>query len=299
MNGATNFLRRALTVAAVAALVCAPHARASVTSRKTLETARDLSAAVEAGSRVTYLDLVRLVFPGAEGGEPARATRSIPLSHADGDYADKTFEGAMSVDYVERVFIRGGGERLAALLIHVSPAPAESTPPAGGGDLNGSFNWGGIAVLAVYRLTPAPRLLGALDVRGDRETSLWEAHPVTPLGARDSGVWFVNAHHNAGEEYRAYGLAAYVAGRLKPVLARAPMLHGWRGCRRAVTPRAAVETSARRGSARRDLTFVVGETVERFAEDCRSRVGRLRRRTSRNLFRWDARRGLYEARGAG
>lgn len=293
MNEATNFPWRALA-AALAALLCAPHALASAPSQKVLETARDLRAPVGAGSRVTYLDLVRLVFPDAEGGEPALATRSVPLSHADGDYAGKTFNVPMRVDYVERVFIRSGGERLAALLIHVSPAPAGAAPPPGAEDANDSFNWGGISVLAVYRLTPVPRLLGALDVRGDRETSLWEAHPVTPLGARDSGVWFVNAHHNAGEEFRTYALAAYGAGGLKLVLARPPALHSWRACRRAVTPRASVETAARRGSARRDLTFVVSETVERFAGDCQSRVGRARRRTYRRPFRWDARRGLYE-----
>lgn len=32
------------------------------------------------------------------------------------------------------------------------------------------------------------------------------------------------------------------------------------------------------------------------AADCRRRVGRARRRTSRHLFRWDARRARYEAR---
>src|SRR3712207_7892367 len=64
-----------------------------------------------------------------------------------------------------------------------------------------------LAVLAVYRLTPAPRLLGALDVKGDRETSLWEAHPVTAFGARDSGVWFVNARseeHTSELQSRQY-----------------------------------------------------------------------------------------------
>lgn len=294
MSEARNFPWLTLTAAALAALLCAPPAPA----QKALESARDLRAPIEAGSPVTYLDLVRLVFPDADGDEPTLATRSVPISHADGDYKDKTFTGAMAVDYVERVFIRSDGERLAALLIHVSPAPAGGEEAQGRGDAAESFNWGGLSVLAVYRLTPAPLLLGALDVRGDRETSLWEAHPVTALGARDSGVWFVNAHHNAGEEYRTYALAAYVAGGLKLVLARPPSLHSWRGCRRAVAPRAAVETHARRGSARRDLTFVVSETVERFADDCRSRVGRARRRTSRRLFSWDARRGLYQARGA-
>lgn len=262
-----------------------------------MESASDLGAAVEAGSVVTYLDLVRLVFPVADGDDPAVLTRSVPLSHAYGDYSGRTFKGALAVSHVERVFIRSDGERLAVLLIHASPVNEPERTAAGAG-ADEAFNWGGISVLAAYRLTPAPRLLGTLEVKGDRETSLWDAHPVTALGARDSGVWFVNSHHNAGEEFRDYALAGYVRGGLRLLVAPTPTLHSWRGCRRGVTESARVETVRARGRARRDVAFVVTETVERFAADCSSRVGRARRRTTRRLFSWDARRGLYEERGA-
>ncbi len=56
---------------------------------------------VAPNSRITYLDLIRKVFPEAssEGDQgSAQADKTIALRHLFGDYRERIFEGRMSIN---------------------------------------------------------------------------------------------------------------------------------------------------------------------------------------------------------
>jgi hypothetical protein len=171
-------------------------------------------------SPVTYLDLVKKVFPDARADTltGAEADKSIELDHLFGDYRKRVFEGDMSINRASVLRIRNSGASQLLLLLDVSSE-------------DGSFfQWGGMSVLALFSVDQGMRLLDAVDVQADRFTFFPEKQQVLRIHPHQDAVLIVNHHFNSGDSYLAYSLIAFVDNRLRDVFAKMPLLTGDNHC---------------------------------------------------------------------
>jgi hypothetical protein len=178
-------------------------------------------APVATNSRLTYLDLIRKVFPDvqAEGDQVgAQAGKTIALRHLFGDYRERIFEGEMNINSTSVLRIRNSGEEQLLLLLNVSGADAAL------------FQWGGMSVLALFSIERGVTLLDAVDVQADRFTFFAERQAVLGIHPRHDAVLLVNHHFNSGDSYLAYSLVSVVNNRLKDVFAEMPLLVGDNHC---------------------------------------------------------------------
>ena len=177
--------------------------------------------AVAPNSRITYLDLIRKVFPEAsvEGDQSgAQAGKTIALRHLFGDYRERIFEGEMNINSTSVLRIRNGREEQLLLLLDVS------------GEDAALFQWGGMSVLALFSIERGIRLLDAVDVQADRFTFFAEKQTALRIHPQQDAVLIVNHHFNSGDAYLAYSLLSVVNNRLKDVFAEMPLLVGDNHC---------------------------------------------------------------------
>jgi hypothetical protein len=218
-------------------------------------------ASVPGNSRITYLDLVRKVFPDArekEDGGGLQAGKSVAISHLFGDYKERLIEGVMSIDGASALRIKNGGGHQLLLLIEVSSRD------------DALFQWGGMSVLALFSTAGEAKLLDAVDVRADRFTFFAEQQPLLRIHPERDAVLVVNHHFNSGDGYLAYSLIAFVDNRLKDVFEEMPLLVGDNHCGTnfTETPRFKVLNNPAGGYSRLRLTITLrkeagGPTCER------------------------------------
>jgi hypothetical protein len=274
--------RPAATLLACVLVMCAP----GEANAQKVTSAQDLGARV-GGTKTTYMDLVRQVFPDAElnaGGAAAR--KSVALRHLFGDYPLRTHEGEMSVYSMQSLSVRSTGRGLLVLLIGVT----------GQGESSGMFDWGEMSVLALFDLSRGrARLLDAADVQRDRFATLREERPLVRLSPRQDAFWLVNHHHNSSENFQQLALVSVDGDRLRTFY-DLPPLGDSRVCGMARTERLRDTTLPGAGGNFRKILLTIDSRGTVVREDCGDRVRRRGyRRVRRYVLAWDARRRRYVA----
>ncbi|MDQ5838365.1 MAG: hypothetical protein M3379_16435, partial [Acidobacteriota bacterium] len=162
----------------------------------------ELSSPVENGSRTTYFDLLRELFPDLQ--RDAIAHRSLPFRSLSEPRKSEAVTGVIKFEFKPYRF-KSEGRRLLLLWVNLKAEGAnEGTPYEGEAD-----------VLAVYSLEPRVRLLDSLDVKTDRFTGFWQDRPVFHLDSRSDAFIVYSTHWNAGESYTSLEMLFVDAGRLK------------------------------------------------------------------------------------
>jgi hypothetical protein len=127
--------------------------------------------------------LLSLVFPDVNG--EGNAHKSVVIRSLSKDYDTSALEGEMRADIFESLPVSNGKHTDHLLVIDVTHKD------------DSAHQWGGETLLALFRLTPKPRLLDVVDVRGDRETYFWKMLHAP----QHDGVIVMATHLNASEEY--------------------------------------------------------------------------------------------------
>lgn len=283
----------------------------------------DASRRVSPRSAVSYLDLVRAVFPdvksyqttvmpaGKERGveNPLEATSIAPVRGLFGGRVGGRFEGRVQLDKIEalRVLTREGGRLL--LMMSVTPihvlrtvdpdAPPEDSAPPSGGDKNpravGTFN-----ILALLRLEPKPELLDAVDPSRDGRTTsevyFSDLSPHLRVRARQDGFFIINLTRVPKPKSNLYAYTLLTAERDRlEVLSDFPLtLADSEECE--VRTQSSGSFSVGRAGAKGGYRQINVESIfeyEHFAPDCKRRVGRSKM-LSRYDLRWDAARRRYD-----
>lgn len=192
-----------------------------------------LTERVVPDSEVTYLRLVREIFPDTEvdeNGESAAATRSIKLRRLS-NTGFSVHNRPMNIVRVRgwRFLAQGGANHLA-LLIEAHKEVMEDD------DL---FDWQ--YALAVFSYASLPkkegrastvfRLVEAVDPQEDRFVDLPDGLPLLEENSGSQSLWIINQHHNASESFRDYKSVKVQSGRsLRWLIKGLPGLHDTEGC---------------------------------------------------------------------
>jgi len=178
-----------------------------VSNSATLQT-KDLSSPVLEGSKTTYFDLFRTLFPDLEV-DPAQpgvavAHTTVPIKHI-GEPGDKTvLEGDFEIKDLKVRQVISQGRGLLLLCIDLSAENAnEATPYEGEA-----------SVLAVFSLGSTIKLLDAMDIKTDRFTDFWGEHPMFRLNPQNDAFVVYSTHWNAGESYNDITVLFVDRGRL-------------------------------------------------------------------------------------
>ncbi|HEX8651540.1 MAG TPA: hypothetical protein VF708_11930 [Pyrinomonadaceae bacterium] len=263
--------------AAVAALVNASLSQAQVSS------VTNYQDSIGAGSKTTYLDALRKIFPDVKMEEAAVAHKTIPLSHLFGDYKGMVYEGEMKIDSIERLQTQGKNSGQLLVLVHAS-----------GSD---QFNWGEISVLALFQLEPTLRLLDAGDVQADRSASFWEEMPHLRISPQGDAVIVASSHHNSSQSYLSLAMIATEGNKLSTVFDFPTLLHG-NDCGNTFSQTPGVSVLRAATGAHFNILFKVKMVKEPDDASCEKKT-RGYTRYYQGLLVWNSSKRRYETRGTG
>lgn len=155
---------------------------------------KDLAATI-AGSKKTYLELIRQVLPDLKMSDTdpdvAMAHTTVPFKHLSEDAKPAVLEGDLKLDSFQPQWINSEGRRILLLELDVSSENA-----------NQGMNYEGEATfLAAFNTAPAMKLLEVMDIKTDRFTGFWETPAVFRLTARTDSFLVYSEHSNAGESF--------------------------------------------------------------------------------------------------
>jgi hypothetical protein len=245
------------------------------------ETSQDvgLSSPVESGSRTTYFDLLREMFPDLQ--TDASAHRSIPFRSLSEPRKREAVAGEIKFEF-KPYWFKSEGRRLLLLWVNLKAEDANAgTPYEGEAD-----------VLAVFSLEPGVRLLDALDVKTDRFTGFWQDRPLFPLDSRNDAFIVYSTHWNAGESYTSLEMLFADAGRLKTVASQ--FLYETEGCGANFTETPSFQTVADAGNKYPKVLLKVKLNKKPDEAACEHPT-RGYTRYYRGLYRWNALKGRYES----
>jgi hypothetical protein len=248
----------------------------------------DYASPVREGTKTTYADLLRKIFPdvevGSGAGQEATAQTSTALNHLSGDYKGKVYRGEMRITGVYSPAERKGNRGQLMLLVQAHSDDGEL------------FNWGDISILALFQLEPTLKLLDAADTQSDQFTSFWEEQPLLALSPLEDAVIIANSHHNSSQGYLWLTLISAEDNKLRTIF-DLPILLNTNGCGNnfSQTPSIAVLKGSRKG-ARPNLSVEVKLVKERDDESCEKRTAGYTR-YYRALLVWNPSKRMYEARG--
>jgi hypothetical protein len=238
----------------------------------------EMSRPVQAGSKTTYFDLLRRLFPNLKAD--ATAHKTIPLRSLSEPREIRPIEGDIEFDFKPYRF-RSGGRRLLLLWIDLKAEGAnEGTPYAGEA-----------VVLAVYKLGPKVELLDALEVKTDRFTGFWEDRPLFRLDSQNDAFIVYSTHWNAGESYVSIDVLFVDAGRIKTVASR--FIYNTQGCGAGFTETPYFRAVADPGNKYPRVLVKVKLRKEPDRRECdRRTLGYTR--YYRGVYRWNRAGGRYE-----
>jgi hypothetical protein len=179
-------------------------AAAAVLPRGKTSQAADLSTPVRAGSKTTYFDLLRKLFPDLDAEGNAHGT--VPLGSLSEPRERKAVEGDIKFDF-KPYRINSEGRRLLLLWVDLTAAGAGA----------GTTYEGEAVVLAVFSLEPDARLLDALEIKTDRFTGFWQDRPTFRLSPQTDALVVYSTHSNAGESYNRLDMLFVDGGRFKQI----------------------------------------------------------------------------------
>jgi hypothetical protein len=238
-----------------------------------------LSSPVQAGSKTTYFDLLRELFPDLQ--QDATAHKTIALRSLSEPSKREAIEGDIKFEFKPYRF-NSGGRRLLLLWVNLKSEGAnEGTPYEGEAD-----------VLAVFTMEPRARMLDALEVKTDRFTGFWEDRPLFRLDSRNDAFIIYSTHWNAGESYMNVEMLFVDGGRFKTITSL--FLYETQGCGSNYTE--TPEFRAVAGSAGKYPKVLVRVKLTKGPDEegceCRSRSFT---RLYQGLYRWNPSKGRYES----
>lgn len=237
----------------------------------------DLSSPVRNGSKTTYLDLLRELFPDLQ--EDATAHTTIPLRSLAEPGNKQAVTGDIEFKF-KPYWINSEGRRLLALWVEITDEDANQGTPY----------QGGAVVLAVFRLEPNAKLLDAMRVEADRFASLWDK-PILRLDARNDAIIFYNHHWNAGENFNDIDMVFVDAGRLKTITNQ--FIFNFTTCGAIFDETPAFRVVPDPSNQYPQVLVKVVVTRKPENHGCEPR-GRGYTRTYQGLYRWDKAKRRYE-----
>ena len=222
---------------------------------------------------VTYLDLLRQEIPDLTDNAADNQTEGhlSRLHHLlgktnEGDPPDPVVAG-----YLEDVRINAGGHRRIVLLAPLGDDPDRAQ---------------GTALLGLYDDAPRPKLLAAIDVGVDRDTSLNDPAKL-PLGPGDDALVTYSEHGNSEQGYATRLLILVRDDRLRLIDSVFTLSDHGCGWERDETP--VFSTRADPGRAYRRIDVVVSETLKHQSASCGDEaIPKAYARTYHGSWRWDA-----------
>jgi len=157
-------------------------------------------------------ELLHQVFPNITANGIAH--KSVQIRDLHEQYEPTELEGQMSVKtYKKPVLVKSGLKPCAVVCMDVDHTDGDNKGAAS--------QWGGETLIALFQLSPSLKLLDVADIRQDRESDLWTAHPVLHATPSDALITYFS-HLNAGEEY--FGLELIEIAHDKFILSKANLL---------------------------------------------------------------------------
>jgi hypothetical protein len=235
----------------------------------------------------TYFDLLKQIFPDAEmeaaGGAAASAHQSVPLNHLYGDYRNRVYHAEMQISSVERLFLQSGGRRRLLLLVHAESAGEQ-------------FTWGELAVLALFELEPAVRLLDAADIKADRFSGIREEQPLLHISSQADAVMITNYHHNSSQGYLSLTLVGTEGNRLRTIFELPTLLNlNYCGNKSTQTPTINVLRASRGGHF--NISVKIRLVKEPDDESC-EKITRGFTREFNSVLVWNPAKRRYESTGS-
>ncbi|HZT60258.1 MAG TPA: hypothetical protein VFA21_16765 [Pyrinomonadaceae bacterium] len=258
-------------------------AEARVSGGEELQDDVSLSSPVQSGSKTTYFDLLRELFPDLQRDSTAHKT--IALRSLSEPRKREVIEGDDIKFEFKPYWFNSGGRRLLLLWVSVKAESAnEWTPYEGEAD-----------VMAVFTMEPRARMLDALEVKTDRFTGFWEDKSVFHLDSRNDAFIVYSTHWNAGESYMNVEMLFVDGGRLKTITSL--FLYETQGCGSNYTEKPEFRAVAGSGGKYPNVLVRVKLTKGPDEEGCERR-SRSFTRYYQGLYRWNQSKGRYESNSA-
>jgi hypothetical protein len=244
----------------------------------------DLTAPVQKGSKTTYADLLRTLFPDLKvdrdvPGEGI-AHKTVPIKHIGEQDEGTAFEGDFEIKEVELRQVLNQGRVLFLSLIELSAENAnEATPYEGEA-----------TVLALFSAEPAT-LLDAIDVKTDKFTDFWGKQPISHLDSRNDYFIIHNTHWNAGESYDDYMVMSVYEGKFTVITSLFTLNTQACGWKETQTPLLRALPTPTGKYPKLLVTVKVMKEVN--SEQCAGRA-RGYTRYYRAIYHWNAMKARYE-----
>jgi len=220
---------------------------------------------------LAYLDLLRAVIPDLAANpanHDAEGHLTKRLRHIGGHSMEGDAPDPVVVNYIEALKIRAGGKARLLILADLGPDPDRAQDTA---------------LLALYDDSPTPKLLDAVDVATDRDTSFAEPAKIA-LSPNDDAVVTYSEHSNSGQSYQGRTLILVRGDRFREIDEVFTLADNGCGWRREEAP----VFSTRPGRPYAEIRATVTETLKHSHEDCGDEtVPRAYTRTWRGVWRWD------------
>lgn len=228
--------------------------------------------AAESGE--TYLDLARTFVPDLAADGMSWQGHSLDESFASRFELDTEWPDGLTLGGVESVAVSSGNVKRLAVLFDFGPFSDVPQAPA---------------ILALYERGESLRLIDAVDVGLDRETSF--SDPATfDLGGGASALVVRSDHWNSSQSYRATSLMLATGRGLAPIDTILTFSERLCGLSRTQEPKVAVDKTDKMAALRVEV-LIREEKVE---ESCDEAPSPRPERTVSVTYRFDARTGTYE-----
>jgi len=254
-----------------------PRAAAVLPGGGTLQ-AKDLTSPVRSGSKTTYFDLLRELFPDLESDGTAHST--APLGSLSEPLERKAITGDIKFEF-KPYRINSEGRRLLLLWLDVTAEGANEGTPYEGEAL----------VLAVFSLEARPRLLDALEIKTDRFTGFWQDRPTFRLSPRSDALVVYSTHWNAGESYNRLDMLFVDAGRFKKIASL--FTYDTQGCGAGFTETPSFRAAAEPGGKYPRVLLKVRLRREPDGPECGRRAAGYTR-FYEGVYRWNPSARRYE-----
>ena len=234
----------------------------------------DFSKTIGRNSKITYLDLLRQIFPNIEKDGTAHNTAEI-RTRVDSDETE-SYEQTMKILSAQPNWI--GTEKGQRLLLTIKVE---------GGELN-DFMWGELNLIALYKGGTKPQLLDVVDVSADRENYYWGELRVNP---KMNLTVYHFSHLNAGEDFHAYSFFYPENDKIQETLKEFPLLYSGSSCQTRIEETGKFSAVPNAKSGYHDIVFKVKATGTRLGKDCDS----IKSKSVKNfVFRMTWQNGTYK-----
>ena len=243
----------------------------------------DPRSAVRAGTGITYLDLLRRVFPDATYDatkQEVRAHKSVAIRNIADGHQPTALQSDITLSYLSPRWIKSDGRPVLLLAINVAAEDANEATPYEGETM----------ILGAFDVETSTRLIDALEVQTDRFTSLWDTQPVVHLSSDHDALVVHNTHWNAGESYDQYTLVFLGNGTFGVI--SDITLYSTLGCGTNYTETPDYAAVQHAGRAYPDVRLLVTLKKMSDGDECDHRTAGFTR-TYTATYTWDAKKREY------